>query len=45
MRKAARGGPVILAEYGTYDERPWFGELALWSTKPRGATAVCRERV
>ena len=29
------GGVAVLATYATYDERPWFGELALWSTKPR----------
>lgn len=29
--------------YNTNDPRPWFGELALWSSKPRAATAVCDE--
>jgi CRP-like cAMP-binding protein len=24
-------------------ERPWFGELALWESKPRAATATCEE--
>ena len=45
MRKISprSGNTVALAEYHTYDERPWFGELALWSTKPRAATAVCLE--
>jgi len=45
MRKISprSGNTVALAEYHTHDERPWFGELALWSTKPRAATAVCLE--
>lgn len=32
-----------IATYSTNDPRPWFGELALWSSKPRAATAICDE--
>ncbi len=33
----------FIAEYTTHQDRPWFGELALWSSKPRAASAICLE--
>jgi CRP-like cAMP-binding protein len=30
---------------GSVGCRPWFGELALWESKPRAATAVCLDPV
>jgi CRP-like cAMP-binding protein len=38
-------GVQELTEYGANSERPWFGELSLWQSKPRAATATCCEPV
>ena len=34
-----------LAEYNARSQRPWFGEIALWSSRTRAATAICTEPV
>ena len=35
----------VLAEYNAKSHRPWFGEMAMWNSRPRAATAVCTEPV
>ena len=43
-RQAAKAEePEIVAKYVAKSSRPWFGEIALWNSKRRGATAVCVE--
>jgi len=44
-RAAVSGREELVADYATHDERPWFGELALWnSTKQkRACTAISTE--
>ena len=41
--KGDKGKMQFLAEYNDRSDRPWFGELALWSSRPRAASAVCTE--
>jgi len=46
--RAGRGSGrvrVLAAVIAAQSERPWFGELALWESKPRAATATCYDPV
>ena len=42
-RSNTEGIEDIVCTYSTHAERPTFGELALWSSKPRAGTARCIE--
>ena len=41
--RSADGVEEVVCSYSAHAERPTFGELALWSSKPRAGTARCEE--
>ena len=43
-RAAVSGREELVADYATHDERPWFGELALWYRHPRLPSCYVRAR-
>ena len=43
MRKSIGGTQRVICRYTASTERPWFGEMSLWRSQPRAATAICSE--
>merc|ERR1712176_1564764 len=43
MYRRRDGNNVPLATYVAKSDRPWFGELSLWQSKPRAASAIPAE--
>ena len=43
MNKNIGGTQRVIARYTAGTERPWFGEMSLWRSQPRAATATCAE--
>ena len=43
MEHSSGSRPAPLAVHTASSHNPWFGELALWKSRPRAASAVCTE--
>ena len=46
MHKRSEADPTVLhklASYSASSERPWFGEMSMWTKQPRAASCTCDE--